>query len=354
MTIQPIETRYAGCRFRSRLEARWAVFFDALGIRWEYEPQGFTFTTRFAERFNYLPDFHLPDLDTWVEVKGADEEMNKTHVECAAINLPGELLILGPIPRPSKHEWAWLSLSRFVDEHGDVLDYTAWDAWVGFDGSKSPATLRRCTETSTATNYQHDPELTWLEPVEDMTRATAAHAYEAARSARFEHGESGAPATAKTPEEAAAEAAPELGLLSVMLQHPEVIAQAGNLVESNAFSDKHCGLIFTVLINMQRRHLNVDALTAWGWLAQSGAKPGGRLHGLLKLLMEADDNETPVDPDDPTGVTFALKWMLEAVAARCGSKALSQAAQDFLAEHALTLEAWEARQARKKAAGETP
>ncbi len=36
-----IETHYAGCRFRSRLEARWAVFFDAIGIEWQYEPQGF-------------------------------------------------------------------------------------------------------------------------------------------------------------------------------------------------------------------------------------------------------------------------------------------------------------------------
>lgn len=33
--IKPIETKYKGYRFRSRLEARWAVFFDALGISWE-------------------------------------------------------------------------------------------------------------------------------------------------------------------------------------------------------------------------------------------------------------------------------------------------------------------------------
>ncbi len=36
--IQAIETRYKGYRFRSRLEARWAVFFDHLKIEWEYEP----------------------------------------------------------------------------------------------------------------------------------------------------------------------------------------------------------------------------------------------------------------------------------------------------------------------------
>lgn len=41
MEIKPIETYYNGYRFRSRLEARWAVFFDALGVRYEYEPEGY-------------------------------------------------------------------------------------------------------------------------------------------------------------------------------------------------------------------------------------------------------------------------------------------------------------------------
>ena len=42
MDIKPIETYYNGYRFRSRLEARWAVFFDALGVPYEYEPEGFS------------------------------------------------------------------------------------------------------------------------------------------------------------------------------------------------------------------------------------------------------------------------------------------------------------------------
>jgi len=31
VTIKSIDTRYAGCRFRSRLEARWAMWFNELG-----------------------------------------------------------------------------------------------------------------------------------------------------------------------------------------------------------------------------------------------------------------------------------------------------------------------------------
>lgn len=38
MTIHGIPTLYNGARFRSRLEARWAAFFDLVGWKWDYEP----------------------------------------------------------------------------------------------------------------------------------------------------------------------------------------------------------------------------------------------------------------------------------------------------------------------------
>lgn len=66
MTIKAIQTQYKGYHFRSRLEARWAVFFDALGLEWEYEPEGF----ELGDGVYYLPDFYLPKLKAWVEVKG--------------------------------------------------------------------------------------------------------------------------------------------------------------------------------------------------------------------------------------------------------------------------------------------
>lgn len=65
--MKAIETHYRGYRFRSRLEARWAVFFDALGIAWEYEPEGF----EMEDGFRYLPDFkcRLPKYAGWYEIK---------------------------------------------------------------------------------------------------------------------------------------------------------------------------------------------------------------------------------------------------------------------------------------------
>lgn len=62
--IKPIQTRYKGYHFRSRLEARWAVFFDALGLNWEYEPEGYQTSEGW-----YLPDFYLPKFDCFVEIK---------------------------------------------------------------------------------------------------------------------------------------------------------------------------------------------------------------------------------------------------------------------------------------------
>jgi len=70
--VRPIETEYAGCRFRSRLEARWAVVLDTKGLAWEYEPEGYE-----TPCGRYLPDFrvtlwHDPPADPhriWLEVK---------------------------------------------------------------------------------------------------------------------------------------------------------------------------------------------------------------------------------------------------------------------------------------------
>jgi hypothetical protein len=85
-----IETTYAGARFRSRLEARWAAFFDLLGWRWEYEP---------LDLDGYIPDFvlllHEPVL---VEVKPAwkCEELERLAAEkIEASGWEGEALIVG-------------------------------------------------------------------------------------------------------------------------------------------------------------------------------------------------------------------------------------------------------------------
>lgn len=63
--MKAIETHYNGYRFRSRLEARWAVFFDELRIKYQYEPEGFNL----GDNVWYLPDFYLPEQECWLEIK---------------------------------------------------------------------------------------------------------------------------------------------------------------------------------------------------------------------------------------------------------------------------------------------
>lgn len=74
--IKAIETIYDNYRFRSRIEARWAVFFNTVGVEYQYEPERFDL----GNGVWYLPDFWLPQLLIWLEIKSAfpiAEEMQK-------------------------------------------------------------------------------------------------------------------------------------------------------------------------------------------------------------------------------------------------------------------------------------
>jgi hypothetical protein len=59
-------TLYRGIQMRSRIEARWAVVFDFLKFKWEYEPEHY----EIPGVGNYLPDYWLEGQDCWVEIKG--------------------------------------------------------------------------------------------------------------------------------------------------------------------------------------------------------------------------------------------------------------------------------------------
>lgn len=97
-----IKTSYGGYRFRSRLEARWAIFFDALGVEWRYEPEGFN-----LDGVLYLPDFWLPNHRMWAEVKPerlSDAECEKCRRLAAVSGRP----VLELVDHPSlKAYWAW-------------------------------------------------------------------------------------------------------------------------------------------------------------------------------------------------------------------------------------------------------
>lgn len=204
--IQNIETLYAGCRFRSRLEARWAVFFDRAGIEWEYEPQGLTVSCRLTgsdEHFNYLPDFWLPKLELWAEVKGS--LTNKEYVQLldTAASLSSndgsgchdsggyDMLVLGPITRSSSLIGRTPIRLHF---HKGSLLASGWPQEQYCGG----IALANDSDSGTSlddpyVNYELTERVGFLlrgHPADDIPDWFT-DALTAARSARFEWGESG-------------------------------------------------------------------------------------------------------------------------------------------------------------------
>lgn len=200
--ISAIETVYKGYRFRSRLEARWAVFFDAMDVPWEYEPTGFTTPDGW-----YLPDFWLPRAYSgkgmWVEIKATEPskvELRKLGWVCHGTGSSGSLLVGDPLTNTSENFCASgyggvFGVSKPIDPL-DLADGEPWDddysLPFGFDG---PAQFNVCKSCGNhgAPYLGREDYLgcscgVWKNyPFESHELVAAA---EAARMTRFEHGES--------------------------------------------------------------------------------------------------------------------------------------------------------------------
>lgn len=99
-TIKAKPTRYKGIQFRSRLEARWAAFFDKLGWQWEYEPCDFN---------GWYPDFVIfGQGPIYVEVKPViefPEDVADKMMKSISTQKSHWLLIVGQKPFISPSAW---------------------------------------------------------------------------------------------------------------------------------------------------------------------------------------------------------------------------------------------------------
>lgn len=199
--IKAIETEYNGYKFRSRLEARWAVFFDALGVEYEYEPEGFELHSGKW----YLPDFRLKcygtrgycgkdPFDLYIEVKPqgrmTQEDADKI-IEFA--NMPwdengawdetkeaesNQILIVGNIPAlgcssdsASLGAYEGMNGVRICPFNYELIDGDYFAAYPA-------ATNGKFYLWGDDSNYINISDIDIVES-----------AYNAARQARFEHGE---------------------------------------------------------------------------------------------------------------------------------------------------------------------
>ena len=123
--IKAIETKLFGYTFRSRLEARWAAFFQSCGWRWDYEPVDFE---------GWMPDFALygEKQIIYVEVKPFVACDRGVAAKIDNSSCDSEVLILGqacPLAHEKRtdqklgpHILGWLREKRYCTSCDDV-DY---------------------------------------------------------------------------------------------------------------------------------------------------------------------------------------------------------------------------------------
>ena len=240
--IKPIETYYNGYRFRSRLEARWAVFFDAMGIKYKYEDEGYKYSSfkikkldkngeeildefgypTFEDDIFYLPDFYLPDFELYCEVKGSDKalhgDLSKLTYAIDYHQTPmseAGLMILGEIPHFVRESYIVRSLPVFplLIWHKGVR-FTFSTFMIAKDGCvenpKGTETFARgkyidlpCDQYLTAGECNEEAlkilsteprsicDFDQRYPLSEEQLQVLYNAYIRARQARFEHGEKG-------------------------------------------------------------------------------------------------------------------------------------------------------------------
>ena len=191
--IKPIQTYYDGHLFRSRLEARWAVVFNALSVPYEYEPEGFDL----GDGLYYLPDFRVKcygcrgnykrqqPFDLYIEVKGKMTEEDAAKIKRFARwydEKTYEPLYLGRYPLLIVDSIPGEGHATNIDDYGLGYDLSAFN-YETIDGDyfgAYPAATRdgKFYLFGADSNYINDDDAARME-----------RAYRIARCARFEHGE---------------------------------------------------------------------------------------------------------------------------------------------------------------------
>lgn len=107
MKINPKRTFYNNIFFRSKLEAQWAVFFDTLGIKYQYEPE-YDEVQAGLRVVWYKPDFFIPSLNCYIEIKPKEPRGVELTKAAGWVNLHQDIYIFYELRPPSKEsESAW-------------------------------------------------------------------------------------------------------------------------------------------------------------------------------------------------------------------------------------------------------
>lgn len=170
--LKALDTIYDGHRFRSRTEARWAVFFKTFGVAYQYEPQGYL-----VDGKPYLPDFLLPELNLWLEVKGGEPtDSEKTllrtlaretcKIGVCAVGPPRDepcLIVMDPKEPEVGYEQTEWYFAQDRKHHDILWLYSDCYGWIcparGHEASDKCPTLgpriRRAYQASQVKRFEH-------------------------------------------------------------------------------------------------------------------------------------------------------------------------------------------------------
>lgn len=121
-----LPSTYQHTLFRSRLEARWAYYFDLIGCKWQYEPEGFA-----LPHGNYCPDFLCSHGSSWscyVEIKPSGEKLTGVKDKLRYLAMQTKLEVIGVVGPPTI-EPQWVAYPD-GDESGCNLAHAIFCAYA--------------------------------------------------------------------------------------------------------------------------------------------------------------------------------------------------------------------------------
>lgn len=206
MTLTAIETEYKGHRFRSRTEARWAVFFDAIGITWDYEKDGYDL----GAEGKYLPDFWLPKSRVHAEVKGQEFTVREVNLCRLLAQRSAHPVVMLPGTPEAKDYLAEMP-NGLLGSHMWAVD---------------PDILSLAADRARAARFEHGetPSQERISPYAELRRGTR----------REQHGERGASA--------------ERELIRTMWASRERVVEIAKVVKPESFRDEGYRRIYEALL----------------------------------------------------------------------------------------------------------
>lgn len=177
-----LDTVFDDRRFRSRTEAKWAVFLKVVKHKYEYEERGFDLPNGTW----YLPDFYVPALRAWIEVKGVMTPKDSETLLAFARFQAEPILVVNDVPAPESYGPGFHVIGRQWRSEVVALQEASWimtprGALPEAHGMPTYITPEAKPDHGDLWLRKSSPVLSVFPDIED--------AYRAARYARFEHGE---------------------------------------------------------------------------------------------------------------------------------------------------------------------